>query len=339
MHMTKIFERASSPATLIFVKKWFWVKIIKILPYWLIFLTLIVFIQTAVFLYFSNPVKSDAQAPQVLGESTLAPNFARGANQERLKEISRINDPDLSGISARSFLVFDLDSGRDLLTKNPGQKLAIASLTKLMTALTAYNNSNLNQTFKISGKDILSIKPNLGLLLGDEVKALDIFNSMLIGSCNDAAKALADFTSQVSEGNFVELMNRQAASLGMLNSSFANSMGFDNSGNYSTAEDLKLLIIATQRLSAFTDLGRRTDYKFSGSANKTYLTLATNTLIKNHPDIQAIKTGFTSEANGAMATKINAFGHQIVILVLDSQNRESDTLKLKAAVETSFYLK
>jgi len=325
----KILNRTVS----LFTKKWCWVKI---LPFWLILILLIVLAQTAAFLYSQDTSKNDAVLPKVLGASANTPDFIRGNGEGTTKAISQIKNPDLSAVGAQSFLVFDLNSGQELLGKNPTQKLAIASLTKLITALTAYNNSNLNQAFKISGKDTLNVKPNLGLAAGDEVRALDIFNSMLIGSCNDAAKALAEFTSRSSGNDFVELMNRQAAALGMQNSSFSNPMGFDSSGNYSTAEDLKLLITATQQLSAFTDLGRRTDYTFTGTKGKTYFTIATNSLIKDYPDIQAIKTGFTDEANGAMATKINIGDHQIVILVLDSQNREDDTLKLKAAVESNF---
>ena len=273
--------------------------------------------------------------PQVLGASTAAPSI-RGGADSKVKTLSQINNPDLSGVSAQGYLVFDLATGRTLLQKNPSQKFAIASLTKLMTALVAYKNSDLSQTFAISGRDTLNVKPDLGLVLGDRVKALDIFNSMLIGSCNDAALALADYTSAVSGTDFVSLMNKQAASLGMASTSYQNPMGFDNSGNYSTAEDLKLLITAAQQLSAFTDLGRRTNYQFTGSLGRTYYAAATNKLIEKYPDIQAIKTGFTNEANGAMAVKVGISGQEVVILVLDSKNREGDTLKLKAALLSSF---
>ncbi len=301
------------------------------------FVLLLVLIQTTAILSTQDIALSQTYKPEVLGASTAVPApIINKPKDNPQTSIIQTKNPDLSDVSAQSFLVFDLDSGQELLSKNPTQKLAIASLTKLMTALAAYNNSNLNKTFAITSKNILNVKPDLGLAIGDEVKALDVFNSMLIGSCNDAAKALADFTSQSSGSNFVDLMNGQAAVLGMVNSSFSNPMGFDNSDNYSTAEDLKLLITNTQHFTDFTDLGRMTGYKFSGALGKIYSATATNLLIKNHPDIQAVKTGFTNEANGAMATKVAIGGHQIIILVLDSQNREGDTLKLKSAVETSF---
>jgi serine-type D-Ala-D-Ala carboxypeptidase (penicillin-binding protein 5/6) len=312
-------------------------KILIILPYWLIGLVLVIVLQTSGFLYSqSKPDLSQPVIPQVLGATTEAPPAIRGGDDTALKPISQTTEPDVSGITAQSFEVFDLASGQELLAKNTSQKFAIASLTKLMTALTAYNNSDLAGSLTITNKDVLNVKPNLDFVLGDQVKALDIFDSMLIGSCNDAALALADYVAKATGSNFVNLMNNQAASLGMANTSFANPMGFDSVNNYSTAQDLKLLIMATQKLSVFTDLGRRSGYSFASLSGQNYSTVATNTLIKNHPDIEAIKTGFTNEANGAMATKVDIAGHQIVILVLDSQNRELDTLRLKNILESNF---
>lgn len=290
--------------------------------------------QAAGVLISKNNMVPAKNQPQVLGASTSTP-FIRGADSEA-KLISQINFPDLSAVNAQSYLVFDLASGQTLLEKNSGQKFAIASLTKLMTALVAYNNTDLNQDFVISDKDILNVKPDLGLIPGDSVQALDIFNAMLIGSCNDAAKALANYTARVSASDFVDLMNQKAADLGMQNTSYQNPMGFDNSGNYSTAEDLKILITKEQKLSVFTDLGRRTGYEFLGDLGKTYYASATNKLLQKYPDIQAIKTGWTNEASGAMATKVDIGGREAVIVVLDSSNRESDTLKLKSAIESSF---
>jgi D-alanyl-D-alanine carboxypeptidase len=309
-----------------------WIKLLKVLPYWLIFLIIAVGAQATGFLMSKNNIATAKNQPQVLGASTGVPSI-RGADSEA-RLISQINFPDLSDVNAKSYLVFDLASGQTLLAKNSGQKFAIASLTKLMTALVAYSNTDLNQDFVISDRDILNVKPNLGLIPGDSVRALDIFNAMLIGSCNDAAKALADYTTRVSGSDFVGLMNQK--DLGLQNTSYQNPMGFDNSGNYSTADDLKILITQEQKLSVFTDLGRRINYEFLGSLGKAYYTSATNKLIQKYPDIQAIKTGWTNEASGAMATKVDIGGREVVILVLDSQSRESDTLKLKAALESSF---
>ncbi|HYV33880.1 MAG TPA: hypothetical protein VE973_03470, partial [Candidatus Limnocylindria bacterium] len=119
-------------------------------------------------------------------------------------------------------------------------------------------------------------------------------------------------------------------------SNFANPMGFDSQYNYSTAADLKKLITETEKVAAFTNLGRRTGYQFTSDDGKTYTVEATNTLLADHPEIEAIKTGYTKGAQGAMATKININGNEIIIIVLGSKDREGDTLKLEEQIETNF---
>ena len=318
------------------------IKILKILPFWLCGLVLVCSAQGTIGLLEKNGQLNQpnhAQAaesiqPEVLGESTSI----RGAQieSEQNKIIESIKEPQTNSISAKSFLAFDLDTGQNLLVKNPSSKLSIASLTKLITGLTAYHNSDLNLDVIITPKDTLDIKPNLDFIVGDKIKALDVFNAMLVGSCNDAALALADYVASSTGKSFVNLMNSEAATLGMRNSNFSNPMGFDSQNNYSTADDIKTLIIATEKLAAFKNLGRRTDYSFVSSLGHNYSTVATNKLIKNHSDIEAIKTGFTLGAQGAMATKISVSNHEIVILVLGSQDREADTLKLRDEILNDF---
>ncbi len=310
--------------------------VLKVLPFWLIFLILVTAVQIGAFQLIKAPVSSkvtnQTPVPQVLGASISL----RGEAPSTVSEIPKLKEPDLSNISAKSFLAFDLDSGREYIKENENGKLSIASLTKLLTALVAYKTADLNANFTISAKSNIDTKPVLGLVAGDSVKAVDVLNSMIVGSCNDAALALAQYVSDSENKSFITLMNDTAKEIGMNNSNFSNPMGFDSRNNYSTAEDLKILITETEKLAIFNNLGRRTSYSFSGSNQKTYTAYATNKLIKNHPDIQAIKTGFTESAGGAMATKITLGSRDIAILVLNSQNREGDTLKIKQQLENSF---
>ena len=264
--------------------------------------------------------------PQVLGDAISI----RGDLIDQNIDLNPlIKNPDTAGVKAKSFLVFDLKSGQQLLEKNSNQKFSIASLTKLLTGLVAYQNVDLSHEIILTSKDNLKVKPTLSFVSGDLVKASDVFNSMIIGSCNDAALTLANFVNETTGQNFVDLMNRQAQTLGMVDSHFANPMGFDSAGNFSTAQDMKKLITATQSLAVFKNLGRRTNYQFTSASGNYYSTAATNTLIKSHEDIQAIKTGYTGEAGGAMATKIKIGEREIVVLVLNSTNREEDTLRLR----------
>ncbi|MEK7161466.1 MAG: serine hydrolase [Patescibacteria group bacterium] len=310
-------------------------KIFTILPYWLIAISFVVSVQGGVFLIAQTESKGLPEqiliAPQILGANTSV----RGERSNEEFEFKSLREPNYSGIFAKSFLVFDLDSGKILFEKNSEEKLGIASLTKLLTGLVVYNNSDLNGTFPVPTNSAIKINPILGLIPGDKVKALDVFNAMLVGSNNDAALALVYFVGGTKE-NFVYLMNEQAKKIGMRNSNFSNPLGFDSLENYSTASDLKLLITQAENLAAFSNLGRKTGYDFTGKLGKKYHASTTNKLIANHPDINAIKTGYTEISGGAMATKIEKKGREIVILVLGSPNREEDTLKLKGLLETSF---
>ncbi|HVY67320.1 MAG TPA: serine hydrolase [Patescibacteria group bacterium] len=269
---------------------------------------------------------------QVLGVSTVN---IRGELPTRTA-LAAVSDPDTTKVQAASFLVFDLQSGQELLSRAPDKQVAIASLTKLMTAWVAYSGTNLNQTITITAADRLDVSPDLDLQIGDKVPALDVFNAMLIGSCNDAALALGNFITAQTGQSAVELMNQAAQKLGMAETHFANPMGFDSADNYSSAADLKKLIMQTEQLAVFRNLGRRTSYDFSGSTGRHYHAVATNRLLSSHPELAAIKTGSTPQAAEAMAARFTFSGRDVAILVLSSPDREADLLKLENLVRQNF---
>ncbi len=312
-------------------------KIFKILPFWLAAVIVVTALQLGVALQLkgNNPISgaTEEAQPKVLGVSTQI----RGEPEEVGDLlVEKISEPNVEEVNAKSFLVFDLAGGQVLLAKNSKIRLGIASLTKLMTALVAYEHGDLNKSFIVEGKDTSNINPVLDLAAGDEVLALDIFNAMLVGSSNDAALALSNFVATSTGQNFVDLMNAEAKTLGMNSSHFSNALGFDSYYNYSTAEDLKILISKTQKLAAFSNLGRRNSYEFLGKFRLRYFAPATNKLIQANSDMSAIKTGYTAGSLGAMATKLQVGNRDIVILVLGSKDREGDTLKLKDAISKSF---
>lgn len=308
-------------------------KLLNILPFWLIFLILTISVQNSLTLTNANK-NSFVNNKQILGAETSI----RGNKiiDQKLLEIPQISKPDFSNISAKSFLVFNLNSEQILAEKSSELKVPIASLTKLLTSLVAYEYTDLNYTISIQESDLNTVKPNLALIKGDKIKALDLFNSMLIGSSNDSATTLANFVSETTGKKFVDLMNSLAQNLKMNNSNFSNPIGFDSKFNYSTAEDLKKLITTTENLAAYTNLGRRTSYNFTSEKGNKYSIKATNRLLINYPEIEAIKTGFTEEAKGSMAVKININGKNIIFIVLASNNRESDILKLKDIITQNY---
>ncbi len=268
--------------------------------------------------------------PRVLGESTVA----RGLQPpEQKMVVPSINNFDLEGISSKSVLIYDLSYPQDpIFQRSPEQKIPIASLTKLMTGLIAYENLDFGQKTVVSRKNLTNIRPVVDFAEGEQVLIGDVFNSMLVGSCNDAAEVLAKAVELKTGKRMVDLMNQKSSDLGMVNTSFSNPVGFDSQDNYSTANDLQRLIAKTQTYAAFTNLGRTESLAFKGESGFSYRVSSTNKLIKTHTDIQAIKTGFTAGARGAMINKILKNSHEIIIIVLGSNDREQDTLKLKKII-------
>jgi D-alanyl-D-alanine carboxypeptidase len=311
-------------------------KIFKqlLFSYLLVFISLLTlqcffYLREDVALKVSTPAKAESAVPMVLGSHITA---LRGINNDNVPEPALKFPIDTSDITARSFLVYNAQTGKTMLEKNSREQLSIASLTKLLTALVVYDSVGLTSTVTIRLEDTLNISPSLYLKPGDIVSVYDIFSSMLVGSANDAALALANFTSRQEGEPFAELMNSRAKDLGMEDSHFSNPYGFDSQYNYSTAEDLQKLAVATQKLSAFTNLGRIREYSFRSVLENSYKVTATNKLLAEDESIEAIKTGYTLGTQGAMIVKVNHNGYSFVIIVLGSKNRELDTLRIKEKV-------
>lgn len=239
-------------------------------------------------------------------------------------------------ISAKSYIAFDSATGEIHALKAPNTPMPIASLTKLMTGYLAVKNGILNDEITLGTKDIFSVKPVLGLKQGDIINGIDLFRSMIIGSANDAAMALGDALETKNNKPIAEQMTEEAESLGMTNTRYDNPLGFDSDTNYSTVADLKILVTAIEQISSFTELRKSTEHKFISKNGRPFYIRATNKLIGKNLGIEAIKTGYTDEAKGAMATSFVLGNNRVVIIVLNSDNRENDTLLIKNRVTENF---
>ncbi len=236
------------------------------------------------------------------------------------------------GVQADSFLIFDESTGTVIASRKPDTPVAIASLTKLMTAYTVQKHGNLDDSWAITSENIIDIRPLLGLRVGDKVLVRDLVSGMLVGSANDAAAALGSYITQTTGIPAHEVMNAEAKLLGMHSTHFENPIGFDSEQNYSNANDLMLLVQKIRNIELFTSIDRNQSYSFTSAAGQKYFIKATNTLLQAEPDLHAIKTGFTDEAGGAMITAVRKEGRGFVMIVLSSPDREADTLRLKEQV-------
>lgn len=288
------------------------------------------FVLTVAFIY-TNPTLAPESGNNLYSGNSKSTDENAG-NIFDIEEQRDVNPELGENVNATSYLVYDESTGKILASRNPNSTVAIASITKLMTAYVTQKYGNLDEVWAITAKSTSTIKPVLNLTVGDRVLVKDLVNAMLIGSANDSAAALGEYVSSVTKQPIIDLMNFEAKNLGMESTHYENPIGFDSEQNYSSANDLKRLLKIINVIPLFSDIDRKQTYTFTSLTGQTYSVKATNTLIADDPDIHAIKTGFTDEAQGAMITAIHHQDKKFVIIVLGSTNREKDTKLLKTKV-------
>ena len=140
-------------------------------------------------------------------------------------------------LNAKNALVYDWTYNKILYAKNINEKIPNASTTKILTAIVAYENSNMDALVEVSENVSKVSGSKIGLKKGNIVKMDHLMKGLLISSGNDAAIVIAEHVGGSVE-NFCGLMNAKAQSLGAKNTNFVTPHGLDNDNHYSTVEDL-----------------------------------------------------------------------------------------------------
>jgi serine-type D-Ala-D-Ala carboxypeptidase (penicillin-binding protein 5/6) len=231
-------------------------------------------------------------------------------------------------LSAKAGFAYDLSSGTILYSRSFDEQLPIASLTKLITALTAMDFITDESVITVQPSDVRVIGSNLGLVPGEQIRAYDVLSAMLISSSNDAAQALARHVGG-SQEKFVEMMNRKAESLGLVSTKFGNPVGLDSSDNYSTAYDLSRIVAETVKNPVISKIVETKEMQIKSIDGKySHKSRTTNRLLLENPTVVGIKTGFTSGAKGNLIIRSKQGNADVITIVLGSDNREQDTRDL-----------
>lgn len=203
-----------------------------------------------------------------------------------------------------------MDTGDVILDKNSTERVAMASLTKIMTALlTVENCSDLDGEIVVSAEAIAAtpeISSTAGLIVGERMTVRDMLYCLLLPSGNDAANVLAEYCGGSIDA-FVEMMNRRAQELGLRDTQFRNPHGLDAEGHYTTAADLaKLLSFALQNeqfkkvFSSFSYVVPATNLSGERALRSTNR-MTDQTADVYVPGITGTKTGFTGNAGYCLA--------------------------------------
>ena len=144
-------------------------------------------------------------------------------------------------VSARAYIVENGVTGDVLAQRNDGERLPIASITKLMTVLVTLQNAKLDDVVTVSRRAAAVGESSIYLQKGDQLTVEELIEAALIQSANDAAVALAEHVGG-TQGAFVAMMNAEAQKLGLHDTHFANPDGLDAAGHYSRPDVLHLQV-------------------------------------------------------------------------------------------------
>jgi serine-type D-Ala-D-Ala carboxypeptidase (penicillin-binding protein 5/6) len=232
-------------------------------------------------------------------------------------------------IRAPEAILIDATSGAMLYAKHPDGRRAIASTTKLMTALLALQATRPDEVLSAVPYRATAAESTLGLAAGERMTVHDLMRALLLASANDAAATLAHGIAG-SEGAFVARMNAEAQRLHLADTRYANPIGLDDPDNYSTPRDLATLarrLMGDPAFARIVDLPRA--MLNSGSHRRTVLNR--NVLVGQVPFVDGVKTGHTSHAGYILVGAGRRRGAQVISVVLGEPSeaaRDTETLAL-----------
>lgn len=237
--------------------------------------------------------------------------------------------------NAESGILIEYSTGKILYSKKIDEKLAPASMTKIMTLLLIMEEV---EEGKINLDDNISISTNASSMGGSQVflepntemKAEELIKSIAIASANDSAVAMAEAISGTT-ANFVSRMNSRAKELGCKNTNFKNVHGLDEEGHYSTAYDMSLItreLLKHEQILKYTSTYEAYLNKPNGTS--TWM-VNTNKLIKYYTGLDGLKTGFTKTAGYCLTSTAKRNDMRLISVVMkepSSQVRNSETISL-----------
>lgn len=226
-------------------------------------------------------------------------------------------------ISAAAAVVMDADSGVILYSKNQDMRLYPASITKVLTALLAYENLSLSDKITFSEEAIFGIESgssNIGMDVGEAITVDEALYGLLVASANEVANALGEKVSG-SESAFVDLMNKRAVELGCTNSHFVTTNGLHDKEHYSTAHDMAMIAREVYSHPKLVDYFCQSNYEFKATDTQPddFWLGNTNDFLNGAipcEDVLGGKTGYTDEARETLVTFAERDGRHLICVIM-----------------------
>jgi D-alanyl-D-alanine carboxypeptidase (penicillin-binding protein 5/6) len=221
------------------------------------------------------------------------------------------------------------DDGSVLAHGDASRPRAMASITKLMTAVVALEQARLTDVVRITPSAASIGESTVFLRAGEDLSLADLIRATLVPSANDAAQALALHVGNGSADRFVDLMNAKAAKLGLSDTNFENAHGLDESGHVSSARDATTLVRYALGVPFIRDALSRSTVSLPGG--RTFLT--TDDLLVTWAPLVGGKTGHTRDAGWSQTAAAARAGVTVYGAVLGSDTRETRNDALRELLE------
>ncbi len=236
---------------------------------------------------------------------------------------ARAEELDIS-VSASSAVLIEAESGRVLYSKDADKRRPMASTTKIMTALVALENHDLDAPIKIPKEAVGIEGSSLYLTEGETLTLHELLYALMLRSANDAAVAIAIAVGG-SVSDFAEMMNEKAEEMGLTHTHFDNPHGLDSEDHYTTARELALITAEALKNEVFREIV--STYKKSlplGNVPDRRLVVNHNRLLRTYDGCIGVKTGFTKKDGRCLVSAAERDGITLVAVTLNAPNDWSD---------------
>ncbi len=223
-------------------------------------------------------------------------------------------------VSAECACVIDMSTGRVIYERNMDKQHTMASTTKIMTALVALENSNLNDIVTVSKNAAGKEGTSLYLKAGQKVSMEDLLYGLMLQSGNDAAVAVAEGVSGSVE-KFAEIMTERAKALGAKNTSFKNPNGLDEEGHFTTAYDLALITKEAMKNEKFSEI---VSTKSKTILDGTQTVSNHNKMLRIYDGCIGVKTGFTKKSGRCLVSAAKRGEVGIIAVTLNAPDDWND---------------
>jgi len=245
-------------------------------------------------------------------------------------------------VAGKSAVLMDVATGSILYESNPHERLAPASVTKVMTMLLimeAVDTGRIALTDIVTASDAAAAKGGSQIYLkaGETMSVSDMLKSIAVSSANDCACAMAEHIAG-SEEAFVSMMNQRAQELGMTDTSFVNCTGLDDgaeAANHKTSAH-DIAVMSRELLKNHPQIKKYTTIWMDTVRNGTFGLSNTNKLIRFYQGATGLKTGFTSNAGYCLSASALRDGMELVAVVMGAETSQSRNAACKQLLDYGF---